>query len=84
MHKIPKLIFCYTSVAVENSLVAPGNQAGLIAFGYTWEEFTVLPSRKSCEEGQLEERLEYLDSVLDGEDSASSREYTGVSRRVGE
>ncbi|CAM9227904.1 unnamed protein product, partial [Hapterophycus canaliculatus] len=40
-----------------------GNSAALRMFGYTWEEITTLPSRKSGEKDWRGERQELLDGV---------------------
>eukprot|EP00571_Detonula_confervacea_P010488 CAMPEP_0172304246 /NCGR_PEP_ID=MMETSP1058-20130122/5675_1 /TAXON_ID=83371 /ORGANISM="Detonula confervacea, Strain CCMP 353" /LENGTH=225 /DNA_ID=CAMNT_0013015387 /DNA_START=275 /DNA_END=952 /DNA_ORIENTATION=+ len=40
-----------------------GNMAFLDGFGYEWEEFIRLPSRKCVEKGEVEERQKLLDAV---------------------
>lgn len=59
-----------------------GNQAGLRAFEYTWEELTSLPSRKSCDDDWRLDRSEYLESMLEGDDTARARQYSAVSQEA--
>ena len=61
---------------------AVGNEAGLRTFGYTWDEFTALPSRKSCEEDVREERAELLQNVREFDKTSPAVDYSGVSVRV--
>ncbi|CAN0427801.1 unnamed protein product, partial [Ectocarpus sp. 13 AM-2016] len=49
--------------SAEDPIFIYGNAASLRTFGYTWEEFTSLPSRKSCEENLRGEREELLTIV---------------------
>lgn len=59
--------------------MAAGNEAGLRTFGYTWDEFTALPSRKSAEEDVRAERAELLQKVQELDKTASAVDYSGVS-----
>lgn len=59
--------------------VMSGNEVALQSFGYTWEEFTALPSRKSCEEDGRGERQELLDDVKQSDKGAAPGELPGVS-----
>lgn len=62
--------------------MAAGNEAGLRTFGYTWDEFTALPSRKSCEEDVRAERAELLQNVREFDKTAPAVDYSGVSYRA--
>ena len=62
--------------------VTPGNEAGLKTFGYTWDEFIALPSRKSCEEDVRAERESLLQSVREIDKTAPDVDYKGVSSRA--
>lgn len=76
-----------------NAIYIYGNLAFLNGFGYEWDEFVQLPSRKCVEtEGEVEERQRLLDSVKknavkqqdqslnDSGDNAAKEEEDGASK----
>ncbi|CAM9451613.1 unnamed protein product [Ectocarpus sp. 6 AP-2014] len=63
----------------EDPIFIYGNAASLKTFGYTWEEFTTLPSRKSCEENLRGEREELLTIVREVDENVPPpQNYAGV------
>ena len=52
---------------------------GLRTFGYTWEEFTALPSRKTCGEDVQAERKELLENVRELDDTTPVADFSAVS-----
>ncbi|CAM9926227.1 unnamed protein product [Ectocarpus fasciculatus] len=63
----------------EDPMFIYGNAASLRTFGYTWEEFTALPSRKSCEENLRGEREELLTVVREVDENVPPpQDYAGV------
>ncbi|CAM9889176.1 unnamed protein product [Scytosiphon promiscuus] len=68
--------------SAEDPIFIYGNEAALQTFGYTWEEFTTLPSRKSCEEDGRGERQELLDDVRESGKGAAPGELPGVAQTV--
>ncbi|CAM9553087.1 unnamed protein product [Ectocarpus sp. 12 AP-2014] len=63
----------------EDPIFIYGNAASLRTFGYTWEEFTALPSRKSCEENLRGEREELLTIVREVDENAPPpQDFAGV------
>lgn len=54
------------------------NTLALQTFGYEWDEFVQMPSRKSCGEEGQEERSAYLRTVLEDKEQVSAANYSGV------
>lgn len=59
------------------------NRVALRTFGYEWDEFVQMPSRKSCDEERREERNAYINGVRTADESVSEANYSGVSEERG-
>lgn len=55
------------------------NKLALQTFGYEWDEFVQMPSRKSCGEEEQQPRSARLRRALDDDENVPAADYSAVS-----